>query len=97
MTNHASTHLLLLVACLAWASRPRASRQLPLINRLSLPQVYGLHPAELPPFLRHELQQVLTSAPTVLTAALRSGCTHLTASVLLTAAEAARLEQQPAD
>jgi hypothetical protein len=52
-------------------------------------------PDQLPTALRQELQQALCCSPTILLGAVRSGCTHLTASLLLSGAEAAAL-QQPA-
>ena len=58
-------------------------------------QVYGVLPDQLPTALRQELQQALCCSPTILLGAVRSGCTHLTASLLLSGAEAAVL-QQPA-
>lgn len=56
-------------------------------------QMYGLYPDQLPPQLQVELQQAVTLFPTVLSGAVRSGCTHLTASLLVTGEEAAALEK----
>jgi hypothetical protein len=59
----------------------------------SLVQMYGLYPDQLPPNVRADLQRCLLDSPTVLTGAVRSGCTHLTANLLATSIEAAALQQ----
>ena len=53
------------------------------------PQVYGITPDQMPPDLRATVLQALNMAPTVVAACVRSGCVHLTASLLATAEEAA--------
>ncbi|PRW32543.1 squamosa promoter-binding 8 [Chlorella sorokiniana] len=56
-------------------------------------KMYGLYPDQLPPQLQVELQEAVTLFPTVLHGAVRSGCTHLTASLLATGPEAAALDR----
>lgn len=56
-------------------------------------QMYGLYPDQLPPQLQVELQEAVSLFPTVLIGAVRSGCTHLTASLLVTGEEAAALHK----
>lgn len=50
-------------------------------------------PSQLPPHLKFELQSALATSPTVILGAVRSGCTQLTAEVLLSATEAAAVQR----
>ncbi len=69
------------------------SSLLPVACPSSSLQMYGLYPDQLPLELQVELQEAATLFPTVLQGAVRSGCTHLTASLLVTGEEAAALEK----
>ncbi|KAL4421436.1 hypothetical protein ABPG75_010727 [Micractinium tetrahymenae] len=78
-------------ALAAATADPMSLEAEPLVVRFSL-KVYGLTPSQLPPHLRLELESALATSPTIISGAVRSGCTHLTADVLLSSSEAAAVE-----